>query len=239
MRWALIAGVAAAVVAVAPDALAQKMMLANKVPVGSQQIFALLFLMLGPIKILGPFVTMTQGMDSTFRFQLATRSILYSAAALLVAGLLGNRTLENFNVPLPVLALTGGLVLFLVALQTVLQQFQGGPPRGRGDQPPTLAMAFSPLAFPTIVTPYGIAAVIIFKTMAQDEHAAQATLAGIVVAILLLNWITMLFAHVVLKYLGTALQIFAVVLGVTQIAIGLDVILGSLSAIGVFTMQLP
>ncbi|MGE0419188.1 MAG: MarC family protein [Acetobacteraceae bacterium] len=222
------------------DALAQQVALEANSPVDSRKIFTLLFLMLGPIKILGPFVTMTQGADATFRFRLATRALLYAAAALAVAGLMGNRVLENFSVPLPVLALTGGLVLFLVALQTVLQQFQGGMPRpGAEVPPPTMHLAFSPLAFPTIVTPYGVAAVIIFTALAQQHWDAELALAGIVAAILLLDWITMLFAHVILRYLGPALQIFAVVLGVTQVAIGLDVILRSLSTIGVFAMRLP
>jgi len=52
-----------------------------------------------------------------------------------------------------------------------------------------------------------------------------------------LNWLAMLYAHVILKYAGTALQVFAVVLGVTQVALGLLIILQSLSTIGVFTLR--
>ena len=37
--------------------------------------------------------------------------------------------LDNFNIPPPVLALTGGLLLFLVALQTVMHQFSGAGPQ--------------------------------------------------------------------------------------------------------------
>lgn len=44
----------------------------------------------------------------------------------------------------------------------------------------------------------------------------------------------MLFAETILKFGGTALQVFAVVLGVTQVALGLQVILHSLAMIGVF-----
>ena len=74
--------------------------------VEARQMFALLFLMLGPIKVLVPFMNMTQGAPPEFRRQLATRAILYSAAALGLAGLIGQNTLENFAVPVPVLALT-------------------------------------------------------------------------------------------------------------------------------------
>ncbi len=128
----------------------------------AKKIFLMLFLMLGPIKILVSFVNMTLGTDARFQRNLATCAVLFSAAALVLAGLLGRNVLENFNISVWVLALTGGLVLFLVALQTVLQQ-GAGPARARPDDPPPdLSFAYSPLAFPTIVTPYGIAAVIIF-----------------------------------------------------------------------------
>jgi multiple antibiotic resistance protein len=202
--------------------------------VSARKIFLMLFLMLGPIKILMPFVNMTRGSDAAFRRKLATRAILFSAAALAVAGLLGRGMLENFNISVPVLALTGGLVLFLVALQTVLQQ-AAGPALPKPDEPPPgLHLAFSPLAFPTIVTPYGIAAVIVFAALAQDDYEAKSVVAGVVLLILVLDWLAMLFAETILRLVGTTLQVFAVVLGVTQIALGLQVIMHSLSMIGVF-----
>lgn len=208
---------------------------ANNTQVEPRQVFALLFLMLGPIKILAPFVRLTQGAEAPFRRALATRAILYSIAALVVAAAMGRHVLENFDVPVAVLSLTGGIVLFLVALQTVLQQF--GNQHAETPTSPSLAMAFSPLAFPTVVTPYGIAAVIIFMTLAEGDMSAQAVISGQVLLILLLDWLAMVFAHVVLRYLGTVLQIFAVVLGVTQVAIGLHVILRALAALGVFDMR--
>lgn len=205
--------------------------------VPAKKVFALLFLMIGPMKILAPFAMMTRGADAHLRRQLATRAILFSGAALAVAGLLGQRMLQNFDIPLQVLALTGGLVLFLVALQTVLEQFKRpDAPRGEAT-PPSLAMAINPLAFPTIVTPYGIAAMIIFVALVEGDTMGQLTIAGLVALILALNWLAMLFAHVILKYAGTALQVFAVVLGVTQVALGLMIILQSLSNLGVFVLR--
>ena len=203
-----------------------------------QKIFTLLFLMLGPLKILGPFSAMTRGADAKFRFRLATRAILFAAVGLAIASVVGPNMLQNFDIPIPVLALTGGLVLFLVALQTVLQQFEPPAPRPTGTAPQNLSMAINPLAFPTIVTPYGIAAIIIFTTLAQGDTEKKLVIAGVVGAILLMDWVAMLFAHTVLKYLGTVLQIVAVVLGINQVALGLMLILNSLSAIGVFTMRM-
>ncbi|MGH8445988.1 MAG: MarC family protein, partial [Solimonas sp.] len=138
------------------------------------------------------------------------------------------------NISVPVLALTGGIILFLVALQTVLQQASGPSRIPQAEPQQGLHLAINPLAFPIIVTPYGIAAVIVFAALMRDDNDAKLMLAGAVLLILTLDWLAMLFADTVLKWAGTALQIFAVVLGVTQIALGLQVIMHNLALIGVF-----
>jgi multiple antibiotic resistance protein len=192
-------------------------------------IFALLFLMLGPIKILGPFAELTRGTDKAFRRQLANRAFLFAVGAIAIAAAMGRRMLTHFGIPVQVLVLTGGLVLFLVALEQVLQQYRGirAPPPGK----PTLAVAFNPLAFPTIVTPYGIAAVIIFLTLAPGLEA-EGLIVGLVLAVLALDWLAMWFAESVLRWVGPLLQLFGVVLSVNQVALGLLFILNSLRRLG-------
>jgi len=200
--------------------------------VNAWKVFVMLFLMLGPTKILTPFMNMTAGTDEKFRRVLARRAILFSAAALVLAGSLGKTMLDNLNISLPVLTLAAGLILFLVALQTVLQQ---GTPSDRASPrgPPSLHLAYSPLAFPTIVTPYGIAAVIVFATLAQEDRAAGLALAGVVFIILAMNWTAMIYVESILEWAGAALQVFAVVVGVTQVALGLQLIIRSLVILGV------
>ena len=198
------------------------------------QIFLTLFLMLGPLKILVPFEDLTQRFDSGMRRRIARRAIFFSAAALTIATLIGRTMLENFGISLPMLALTGGIILFLVALQTVMQG--GTIPRmsRRYDSVQDVGLALMPIAYPIIVTPQGLAAVIVFVTLANSRFWGSSLVVGIVFLILILDWITMLFAARILRCAGTALQIFGVVLGVTQVALGLQIILHNLSLIGLF-----
>ena len=51
------------------------------------QVFTLLFLMLGPFKILGPFAQMTKGVDDRQANRIAGLSIVFASAALLVAAI--------------------------------------------------------------------------------------------------------------------------------------------------------
>ena len=118
--------------------------LTTKRPITWGMIFALLFLMLGPIKLLGTFARATKDCDRNFRFRLATRAFVFSSAAVTIAAALGNQMLNNFAIPVLVLQIAAGLILFLVALQAVMQQYDVTYPPDRTESP-TLALAFSPV----------------------------------------------------------------------------------------------
>lgn len=187
------------------------------------QVFAFLFLMLGPFKIIGPFTKITHGATPALTRQIAFRAMLFSSMALLIAAFLGARIMRNFNIPLPILALSGGIILFLVALLNIIKQF--GTPLANEENviSPTLNMALYPLAFPTIVTPYGIAAVIVFLALSPDLNS-KLTVGAIVLAIMTLNLILMLVTRYIFKVLALFLALLGAILGVVQVALGLMVI---------------
>jgi len=222
------ASIASAVETSASQALMQQRPLA--------QVFTFLFLMLGPFKIIGPFLKITKGTDAAFTRHLALRATLFATIALLLAAIVGERSLSSYGIPVPVLALSGGIILFLVALLTILQQFTPAMSHGEdseGQAPaPTLNMALMPMAFPTIVTPYGIAALVVFLALSPDLQTRLA-IGAIVLAIMLLNLITMLMARRMPPIGGVLLAILGAVLGIIQVALGLQIIHNSLKALGV------
>lgn len=199
-------------------------------PLPLEQVFTFLFLMVGPFKVIGPFARVTHGADSRLTWRIASAAILISSLALLLAAFAGESLLEKFNIELPVLTLAAGIILFLVALQGTLQQFSTTPPVEAPASPPTLHLAMSPLAFPTIVTPYGIAALIVFMAVSPDL-TYRLKVGGILLGIMLVNLVAMLSARYILKWLGVALQIVGAVLGIIQVALGLSIIISSLKKI--------
>jgi multiple antibiotic resistance protein len=200
-----------------------------------RQVFTLLFLMLGPFKIIGPFLKITQGADDRVARQIARWATIFAAIALLVAGFLGETFLRSYGVPLPVLALAGGVILFLVALKNVLEQFDAPEPShdtaaARPDA--VMQVALRPLAFPSVVTPYGIAALIVFLAFSQTMEA-RLTIGAVVVAIMALNLAVMLVARRLPAVVKLVLTILGAVLGVVQVAIGLQIINNALRTLGV------
>jgi multiple antibiotic resistance protein len=90
----------------------------------------------------------------------------------------------------------------------------------------------SPLAFPTIVTPYGIATLVVLLALAPDRHG-QLMIGAIMAAIMALNFLAMIATRYILPLLGVVLPIVGAVLGVIQVALGLLVIQNSLKAMGI------
>lgn len=185
--------------------------------------FTIFFLMLGPIKILGPFVQMTRNGDAAFARKLAIRAFFVSCLTLLLTGLIGESSLDKYHISIPELAIAAGIILFLVALKAVLQQFDTNGKVAPKEYTPDLRLAFSPLAFPTIVTPYGVSAVIVCLSLTPDFLVRSQVFAELF-ALMVVNLVAMLFAKPILKYLAMPLALLGVVLGVIQVALGLHFI---------------
>ncbi len=191
------------------------------------QIFTFLFLMLGPFKIIAPFAKMTSNATPELTRQIAIRAILFSSIALLLAAILGENILSKYGIPVPVLSMSGGIILFLVALLNVIKQFGTLEKHDENVPAPTLNMAMSPLAFPTIVTPYGIAAVIVFLALSPDLNT-KLIVGAIVLGIMLLNLAVMLITRKIFKPLMFVLAILGAILGVVQVALGVLIIFNSI-----------
>lgn len=197
--------------------------------------FTFFFLMLGPIKILAPFMKMTEGAERRFSTQLAIRATIFSSLALAATVLIGERSLRSYGVSLNVLGLTGGLVLSFVAFHAILEQFQPSLTDKTETAVPSLDSAVLRLAFPTIITPYGIAAVIIFTAIASDTSTKLAIFL-IALSVLFIDLFAMLIARPLLKWLGAPLLILGTVLAIIQLAFGVQIIINALAAIGVFPL---
>jgi multiple antibiotic resistance protein len=192
-----------------------------------------LVLMLGPSKIIAPFVSLTAGADTTLERKIALLAVAFSGAALLLAGFFGESIISKYGIPLPILALSGGVILFVVALSETTRPLKserpGDAPSGRA--PPKVRSALTPLAFPTIVPPHGIAALVVFLAFTPGL-TGRMMIGLIVVGILLADLLVMIIARRLVAAIGTVLAVVGAVLGIVQVALGLQIIYNSLIALG-------
>jgi multiple antibiotic resistance protein len=130
-----------------------------------------------------------------------------------------------------VLAIAAGIILFLVALRAVLEQFDMDPDATPKQYEPEMRYAASPLAFPTIVTPYGVATVIVCMALTPD-YLDKVGIYFVLLGLMVLNLVAMLFARPILKYLQMPLMVFGTVIGIIQVALGLSITFRGLQSAG-------
>jgi len=204
----------------------------GRVP-GLSQVFVLFFVMLGPIKIIAPFALMMKDVEDSACRKLAVHAFAIASVTTLIAAAVGRAILDNWNVSLGALLIAGGVILFLVALRLVLQQYEHAAKMEPPASDSALGGAAIRLAFPTIVTPYGIAAVIIVLSISPNAWYVVGVAAALI-GVMILNLLAMLYARKILRAIGMMpLQIVGTVLSVLQVALGVQMILAGFRMIGV------
>ena len=86
-------------------------------------VFTLLFVTLGPLKLLGPFAQMTRDIDEATLRKIVVRAFVIGLVAVLVGGFVGQFLLVNWNIPVATMELAGGTIFLLVGLRMVLEQY--------------------------------------------------------------------------------------------------------------------
>lgn len=200
--------------------------------IGLYSVFILLFVTLGPIKVLGPFTQLTHDADESRIKQIAVRTFAVALIAAVIGGFVGKLLVENWQISLAALTLAGGIIFLLVGLSLVLEQYKPvhEKPAPLSEAPMVAALR---VAFPIVVTPYGIAAVIALLANSPDTARTSAVLVMLVV-VMVLNLLAMLYARRIMAgAFILALQIFGAVLGVLQVALAVQMILRGLKDLGV------
>ncbi|ACK69651.1 multiple antibiotic resistance (MarC)-related protein [Gloeothece citriformis PCC 7424] len=191
-------------------------------------LFIIFFVTLGPIKIIPTFVRLTQKADKNFRCQLAFISATISTIVIVFVAIIGQNILKVWQIRLPALMITGGILLFLVALKIVMSQYNLSP-KAESPENPSLDLAINPLVFPTILPPFGIAIALTFMVMSPQLGISSVITLALLLLVMGLNLICMLAAHPILSFIKpVTLLILGFILGVMQLALGIEFILSGL-----------
>ena len=185
-------------------------------------LFIVFFVTLGPLKIIPSFVQLTQKAGPSLRQQIAFRSAALATVVILLVAIIGQNMVRVWQIRLPALLIAGGILLFLVALNLVMSQYHPPPPLEETFSP-SLDLVVTPLTFPTILPPFGIATALVLMLVSQEIGFNSPIVLGVLVLVMLLNLVCMLAARPILAFLRpVTLRIFSFVLGVLQLALGIE-----------------
>jgi len=192
-------------------------------------VITILFLTIGPLKIIPHFAKMTGTADSKLKNKLAFRGFWVSTVTIVAVALIGQGMVANYRVSISALLTAAGLVIAIGAMRSIMAQY--GKKQDSTPQPesPSLSMAISPLSFPTILPPYGIATVLLIMFVGKRVDANLNLIRAIIVGYMVLNYICMLSARWILKvFKPQIMNVFGIVLSVIQLGIGITWIYGGI-----------
>lgn len=199
-----------------------------------QFILTIFFLTLGPVKIIFPFVKLTQNSTPTYRRNAAIQAAIIATIVVLVLAFFGQHLIAKYQLSLDSLRLAGGLVLLISAIFNTFPHLQ--PPL---EVPKTertaMQLAIRPIVSPIIIPPVGVAAILIFTTLLQDNWGMQWIIVKSLLTIMFFDFLAMLFAHKIIKIPGLIqfLTLSSVILTFIQVALAIEVILISLKSLGI------
>jgi multiple antibiotic resistance protein len=153
-------------------------------------------------------------------------AFVIATVAIVLGSLVGRALATNWQVSKGSLLIAAGIIFMLVALRQLLEQYE---PPNAAVAPPT-QLPPSPMAvalrivFPTVLTPYGIAAAIVLLAGSDGAERTEVII-GLLVAVMVVNLFAMLFARKILVgVMMVVLQVLGAVLGVLQAGLAVEFI---------------
>lgn len=184
-----------------------------------QQIGGLLFMMTGPLKVAPTFAAITANLPAGEKGPIARKAVFIAMAALCVAIFVGPGLMKSWGASQQAVSAAAGLLLAIASLQGILGS-ASAPAQEVGERD----LAISPLAFPTLAPPYAVGVLVLFAAN-FSQAVSLLQVAGLAMAMMLLNWLAMTFASQILRVLGpTTLRVLGSVFGVLQLSLGIEMI---------------
>jgi multiple antibiotic resistance protein len=208
---------------------------ADTLSLGLGKIFTFFFLTLGPKAVIAPFARSTASLDASRRRKVALTTTGISLLAVVIAATIGVRVLNNWGVSTGALLVAAGIILFLVALDSIRSQYEAAE---ESEANPTVKATVRQLgfklAFPYVVSPYGVAVVILVLT-SRPETVPMMPILAMLGGIMLLNLVVMLNAQRIATspYVAPLMAVVGSVLAVLQAALGVQAVLVGLALAGV------
>lgn len=193
--------------------------------------FVTLFVIIDPIGLVPIFVALTRGMTQDERGRVGRRALIIGFAILAVFGLLGDTLLQAIGISIPALRISGGLLLFLMALDMLFERRSDRRER-RTEETPDDPSVF-PLAMPLIAGPGALTTMILLGSRHSDDAATLVGINLVLIAVLLLTYILFRVSPLIERMLGhTGIVVLTRLFGILLAALSVQFVLDGLRDYG-------
>lgn len=196
------------------------------------ELFLLLFATIGPAKPTVILAAATMESPPEFIKKVALRAVVTAAGILALFLVLGEALLDAFKVSIPAFQIGGAIILFVFALQTVIED----PGKAKADGKeiePSLNMSAYPLAIPLMSSPAAL--IVIISMVAQsDGYADLMPLIGLIAFFMVFNYICLRYCQVIASRMNPGVtMVVAKVLAVCLVGLAVELMFVGLNAWGV------
>jgi len=190
--------------------------------------FAILFIAVGPIENAAIYAGLAHDYTKKELRTMAYRACLIAGGVLVVFTIAGNYILALINIQLFALQVGGGILLMILAIQTVMSDSSSSI-SGQAHKDLTVF----PLAMPLIAGPATITQSTLLYGAVQGEFFKQMSVLVGIFVLMVISYILLRLAGVVTRLLGAkGAEMFARVLGILLAALAADLILQGIANSG-------
>lgn len=199
--------------------------------------FVTLFVIIDPIGLAPLFVSLTRGMDAATRRRVALRAILVSFGLLALFGLAGEPMLRAIGVGIPAFRISGGILLFLIAVDMLFEKRSERREKHRADAEADHATpdpSVFPLAMPLIAGPGALATMILLGGQQAGDPTGLVMLHLVMAAVLALVYVFFRAGGLIERLLGgMGVVVVTRLFGILLAAVAVQFVLDGLGSLGV------
>lgn len=166
-------------------------------------VFITFFAVVDPIGTIPVFIAVTDKYEPKIKRRVALISSIVSACILLFFIVAGEVLLRALSIPLPAFQISGGIVLFLFALNMIFGESKPEEEIKLLSQSHKETAIF-PLAVPSIASPGAMLAAVLLTKNSVFTVWEQMQTALVVLSVLLLTYVLMLLSGFIVRFIGSS-----------------------------------
>jgi multiple antibiotic resistance protein len=192
--------------------------------------FVTMFVIVDPVGLAPLFVALTRGRSGAERRRIALRAALIAGGLILVFGLAGESLLALIGISMPAFRISGGLLLFIIAAEMLLERRTHRRESALEDKPDPSVF---PLATPLIAGPAALTSMILMSGRHGGDVAALAVVHLSALSVIALAFVLFLAGDVIERLLGhTGTMVITRLLGILLAAMAVQFVLNGLGDLG-------
>ncbi len=189
----------------------------------------IMLVVVDPVAVAPLFAALTHGESTATKRRIAIRGTFIAGAILVVFTLAGGTLLDALGIGMPAFQISGGVLLFLLAVDMVFARHSGlrsTTEREQREAETKKDISVFPLAIPLIAGPGALTSVLLMVGDQGDDPYVIGTILAVILVVLLVTLVSLIFSARIMSFMGeTGANVVSRVLGVVLAALAVQFVL--------------